>query len=444
MPRESVLEAALRAGLPMAHACGGHARCSTCRIWLPPQPQGGLPLTPTEAELKTRLGLSDNIRLACQLRPERPLCFRRLVLDDSDLVIASQLGRRRPVQLGEVRNVAVMFFDVANFTMIASGMPPYDVMFLLNKFLAQANRILVRYGGYFDKTIGDGFLALFGVQGGEACELRAVAAALDILAAVERARPVVQRLYGIDFAGRIGLHYGEALIGGLGPPGSDRLTVVGDVANVASRVEQANKDAGTRLLITEELYAGLRDEIVSPDFLRVSIRGTPGRRTLYEVAALTDAAKTRVERLIATPFSDLPGRRWVRVLDSGALREGEVRVVPQTRIDIALSRREGRLYAFNNHCQHSRLAMFGLPIPEGSGLPPTPADSTFPRPDRVACRFHNSEFDLKTGSILSWCPALAPDGTVPGLEVLGDISKTEAPLEVYECQDFEGGIWVEI
>jgi class 3 adenylate cyclase/nitrite reductase/ring-hydroxylating ferredoxin subunit len=441
---ETVLEAALRAGLPIAHACGGHARCSTCRIWLLSQPPDEVSISAAETELKDRLRLGPDIRLACQLRPTGPLRFKRLVLDESDLEIANQLDRPRPVQVGETRNVAVMFFDVANFTAIANRMPPYDVMFLLNKFLAQANRVLERYGGYFDKTIGDGFVAIFGVQGGEAPALRAVAAALDILGAVERARPVVKRLYGIEFSGRIGLHYGEALIGALGPPGNDRLTVVGDVANIANRVEQANKDAGTVLLITEEMYGEVQDEVVSPDFLRVGMKGTEGRRTLYEVSALTPEAKERVERLAAMPFSDLPARRWVRLIASADLQEGKVVVLPQQRFDVALTRQDGRVFAFNNHCPHNKLSFFGMATPEGSPLPETPAQSSFPRPDRIACRFHESVFDLKTGGIISWCPALAEDGTVPGLEFLGDISKNEAPLEVFRCREFEEAIWVEL
>ncbi|SFD97206.1 Adenylate and Guanylate cyclase catalytic domain-containing protein [Sulfitobacter brevis] len=158
------------------------------------------------------------------------------------------------------------------------------------------------------------------MQGVEACALRAVAAALEILAAVDLARPVMRRLYGIDFSGRIGLHYGEALIGALGPPGVDRLTVVGDVANIASRVEQANKEAGNNLLTNEELFAEVQGDVISPDFLRVSIRGASARRTLYEIAELTEEAKVRVAHLITTPLSDLPGRRWMRLLASGTHR----------------------------------------------------------------------------------------------------------------------------
>ncbi|MFW8636018.1 hypothetical protein [Cribrihabitans pelagius] len=224
-----------------------------------------------------------------------------------------------------------------------------------------------------------------------------------------------------------------------------------DVANftpIASfhdlRVEQANKDAGTELLIAEELYAGLQGEVVSPDFLRVSIRGAPGRRTLYEVSALSVAATERVERLTAAPVTDLPGRRWIRMLVSDALPEGEVKAVPQTRVDVAMSRRQGRVYAFNHHCPLQQAGPVRIANSGGRRLPPTPADSPFPRPGRISCRLPESDFDLETGSIISWCSALSPHGTVPGMEFLGGISKNEAPLEVFECQDFEGGIRVEV
>ncbi len=316
-PGETILEAALRAGIPFAHACGGNARCSTCRIWLANDPAELPSPNAAEAALKERLALGSEIRLACQLRPTGAVNFRRLVLDESDLRIANQLDRRHPMQSGEIRNVAVLFFDVAGFTSIAKRMPPHDVMFLLNKFLAQVNKVLEKYGGYFDKTIGDGFVAIFGVKGAEACALRAVAAAIEILDTVERARPIVRQLYDVEFYGRMGLHYGEALIGALGPPGEERLTVIGDVANMASRVEQANKDAGTSLLVTQELYEEVRDDVVSPDFLRVAIRGHTERKTLHEVTGLKPAARERVETLATLPVSDLPQRRWERLLELG-------------------------------------------------------------------------------------------------------------------------------
>jgi class 3 adenylate cyclase/nitrite reductase/ring-hydroxylating ferredoxin subunit len=444
-PGASVLEAALQAGLPMAHACGGKARCSTCRIWIDDTDHAGEP-PPTEAEaaLKRQLALGPQIRLACQFRPIRPLAFRRLVIDQSDLAVANQLDRSRAAQAGEVRNVAVMFFDVSGFTAISDRLPPYDVMFLLNKFLTHAASILERHGGYFDKAIGDGFVAIFGVQGQSDSPLRAVAAALEVLRAVDGARPLMRQLYGVEFNARIGLHYGEALIGALGPAGDERLTVIGDVANIASRAEQANKEAGTRLLITEDLYAQVLNAVVSPDFVRMRVAGTKTRRTFYEVAGLTAEAQAWVDDPANAPLSHAPGKRWERLLDSAALPEGAVRIVPQRRYDIALTRRGGRVFAFNNHCPHNRLALFGQELPEGGPLPPAPADSAFPTDTQVECRFHGSVFDLENGRIVSWCPRLGPDGAAEGLSILGDISKNEACLEVFRCREADGGILVEL
>jgi ferredoxin len=70
---ESLLEAARRSGMPWAHACGGRAKCSTCRIWVLEGLEACPQRTAEEAEMAGRLGLADEVRLACQLRPESDL-----------------------------------------------------------------------------------------------------------------------------------------------------------------------------------------------------------------------------------------------------------------------------------------------------------------------------------------------------------------------------------
>ena len=135
---ETLLEAALRADLPLTHACGGRAKCSTCRIWV----LDGLDACParTEAEqaLATRLGLGDEVRLACQMKPGANMRIRRLVLDETDLVMSSQLDRSAATRVGEIREVAVFFSDVTGFTAISEALSPYDVMYLLNRYFVQA------------------------------------------------------------------------------------------------------------------------------------------------------------------------------------------------------------------------------------------------------------------------------------------------------------------
>ena len=86
-------------------------------------------------------------------------------------------------------------------------------------------------------------------------------------------KPFFASMYDADFDIRIGLHYGEAVIGSLGSIGHERLTAIGDVVNVTSRIEAANKDAGTRLLISEALYDQVEDKVEVADFVKDTATG---------------------------------------------------------------------------------------------------------------------------------------------------------------------------
>jgi class 3 adenylate cyclase len=238
---ETLLEASLKAKLPLTHICGGKAKCSTCRIWI----LEGLEDCPTRSEaeetLADKLGLNRHIRLACQLRPAADLAFRRLVLDETDTTITSQINRDRHTYSGELKDVAVFFSDVADFTQISESLTPYDVMYILNRYFAQVGEVIEANFGYIDKFVGDGLMAIFGIENQEDAPLRAVNTGLQSLAVVDRMKPFFKTMYDVDFDIRIGIHWGEAVIGSLGSPGHERLTAIGDVVNVASRVEASNK-----------------------------------------------------------------------------------------------------------------------------------------------------------------------------------------------------------
>ena len=131
---ETLLEAALRADLPMAHACGGRAKCSTCRVWVLDGLEACPARTGDEAVLAEKLRLTEEVRLACQLRPVADIRMRRLVLDDLDLAMSSQLDRSVATQSGQARDIVVFFSDVAGFTSISETLSPYDVMYLFNRY----------------------------------------------------------------------------------------------------------------------------------------------------------------------------------------------------------------------------------------------------------------------------------------------------------------------
>lgn len=441
---ETLLTAALRAELPLAHACGGRAKCSTCRVWV----LEGLDACPArnevEGELAGRIGLGAEVRLACQLKPESDMRVRRLVLDETDLVMCSQLNRSVAARVGEVRDVAVFFSDVAGFTTISETLLPYDVMYLINRYFAQAGEIIERNDGHIDNFAGDGMMAIFGADGQEDAPIRAVNAALQTLVAVDRMKPFVAAMYDVDFDIRIGLHHGEAVLGSVGSRGHEHLTAIGDVVNVASRIEAANKDAGTRFMISEALYEIVEDQVEMLDFVRTRLRGTSERMTLYEIGGLKPEVEAALNAKVSRDTERHGGRDWMRAFPADELAVGERRILDLDHCDIVVYRAANGYVAFNNACPHMRLPLFdrtGL-SKEGGKMPQ--ADSAVTEDLGIVCRWHNSCYDLQTGEIRDWCPLLNEDGAAPGMEHAGDISKNQSPLDVFQCRVADGQLWISL
>ncbi len=448
-PGETLLAAGLRADITFAHACGGRGKCSTCRVWVDEGLEACPPRNEIEAAMAERLRLDDHVRLACQLRPTAPLSVRRLVLDETDLLLCSQLDREVAGRAGEVMPVTIFFSDIQNFTGLAERLLAYDVMYLLNRYFVQAGDIIERNGGYIDKFIGDGMMAIFGANGGPDTGLRAVNAALQTLAAVDRMKPYFRSMYDADFDVRIGLHHGEAVIGTLGSVGHERLTAIGDTVNIASRVEAANKVAGTRLLITDALLAEIEGQVTISDFLRTRLPGTSELMTLHEVSAITPEGAALLELPAARDTRFFAGRTWTRMLPADELEEGGHRVIPLDELDLVVLRHNGACFAFNNACPHLNIPLFERrpEIEEGSlGTYPgtdiqRPLQSNLTADRGLVCRWHNSCFDLQTGEVRDWAPRLE-EGMSPGWEFLGEMSKNRSCLQVFPSQIIDGDLWV--
>jgi class 3 adenylate cyclase len=307
---ETILEASLRAGVPHAHACGGRARCSTCRIWILEGLQYCNERTEQERAIAGPLRFGPEVRLACQTKVSGDLKLRRLVLDETDLEITSQLAKPRLGRCGETRTIAVLFCDIRDFTNISQQLSPYDLMFTLNRYFFHMADAIERNGGHIEKFIGDAIMAVFGIDDTSDMPLRAIKAAVDMLSAADRMKPYMKTMYDVDFEVGIGLHYGDAVIGTVSGGREERLTAIGETVNIASRIESANKEAGTRLLISEALYRQTEKQVEVSDFVRVRLRGTNERMSLYEVIRLTPEAEARLSAQDRRETMRFAGREW--------------------------------------------------------------------------------------------------------------------------------------
>jgi adenylate cyclase len=246
------------------------------------------PRTSAEQSLADRLGFADTLRLACQMVPQGDLTIRRLVLDDDDIALLDQRHRGAADRaVGEERNLAILFSDIRGFTSFSETLPPHDVVHLLNRYFHAMGPPVARFGGYIDNYMGDGLMALFGLGDSEENHaLSAVQAGLAMLDALDALKPYLETAYGRSFDMGVGIHYGEVVVGSVGAIGRERVTAIGDAVNLASRIESANKIAGTRLLVSEAVLKQAGAFLRTGRTLNVPIKGKSGEYVLSEVLGL--------------------------------------------------------------------------------------------------------------------------------------------------------------
>ena len=176
--------------------------------------------------------------------------------------LAEQLaGSADDVDLGaQRRDVTAMFTDIASFTSLAEILSPGRILPLLNEYLAGMTEIVFDHGGTVVKIIGDALSVLFGAptdQPDHAARGVACAMALDAYAEAFRAR---WRAEGVAVgATRIGINAGPALVGSFGGGRFFDYTAYGDAINIAARLEEANKQLGTRICASAAVVERMAD-----------------------------------------------------------------------------------------------------------------------------------------------------------------------------------------
>jgi signal transduction histidine kinase/class 3 adenylate cyclase len=182
------------------------------------------------------------------------------------------------VRLGDTteRELAVLFSDVRGFSGLSQKRTPAEIFALLNQCYARIGPAVRAAGGFVDKYIGDGLMALF-PNGAEAA----------VRAAVAMQRALAEPIEGEELRIGLGIHVGPTMLGTLGEPDRFDATVISDAVNLASRIEGASKQLGAKLLVSRATYEALAPGAFEARGLgRVQVKGREG---YVEVVEILDA-----------------------------------------------------------------------------------------------------------------------------------------------------------
>src|ERR1700733_11339377 len=192
---------------------------------------------------------------------------------------------------GQRRVMTVLFCDLKGFTSLSEGMTPQGLVKVMNRYLSIMSEPIRTNRGIIDKYIGDGIVAYWGppfVAEADHASL-ACLAALEMVQRLAALREEIPELLGVRGTPmekcdlRIGVATGEALVGSIGSNVMMSYTVMGEVVNLASRLEGANKVYGTRNLVSAKTIAAAGDAIEFCEVDRVVVAGQTHTEVIFEI-----------------------------------------------------------------------------------------------------------------------------------------------------------------
>lgn len=158
---------------------------------------------------------------------------------------------------GSMQRLVIMFSDIRSFTTRTESSPPEMVINDLNLWFTEAVDATQAHGGIVDKFIGDGILAVFGLDGDSAACENAVRCAMEMQARLADLGPQLCAPMAVG----IGIHKGEVLAGIVGSPERLEFTVIGDVVNTASRIEGVTRELDASILVSEAVRSDLSGNV---------------------------------------------------------------------------------------------------------------------------------------------------------------------------------------
>ncbi len=255
---QSILNASLTAGVPHYHACGGNAKCSTCRILVVEGEEFLTPCNEKEKELRKTIHFPSNVRLACQtFVTGSPVRVSRIIRDETDIHLYIDEDTLLDVQnIGEEKELALFFLDIRDFTPFMESHLAFDVIHVTRRLFGLFRKCIESYSGSIIETAGDGLYAVFGFSGDvQTAVNNACKAGLAILHELENFNEqYLERNFNHSFQVGIGLHVGDVIVGNIGIGVNNNLTVMGLPVNIASRLQAATRQLNNSFVVSDDVY----------------------------------------------------------------------------------------------------------------------------------------------------------------------------------------------
>jgi adenylate cyclase len=196
----------------------------------------------------------------------------RRVIDNS---ISTRLG-------GTKQEITLVFTDVQGFTTIAETADPDVLMQQTSRYFSVLTQAFLAEGGTIDKFIGDAVMVFWNAPNPQADHVaRACRAALAAKTAGERLNAEFEAEGLAPFITRFGIHVGEAVVGNVGSTERMNYTALGNTVNLAARLEGLNKQVGTTILASEDVYLRVRDQFEFSAYDAVVAKGMTKETRIY-------------------------------------------------------------------------------------------------------------------------------------------------------------------
>ena len=265
---QTILQASLEADIPHYHACGGKARCSTCRVVVQ---EGGEHLShPNKAEqnLRKKKKFPENVRLACQTKViSNDVKIQRIIRDETDLDLYVYGNHCENLQtVGDEKAMALFFLDIRNFTPFIEQHLPFDVIHIIRRLNIMFSDIIVKHNGKIIEFTGDGFYAVFGFDEPikEAVNNAYTAGKQILDSLIGLNENYITKYFDHKIDVGIGLHSGKVIVGKTGVKDYNPYTVMGFPVNVAARLESATKELNNNFIISDYVYKFLNESNNAP------------------------------------------------------------------------------------------------------------------------------------------------------------------------------------